>query len=639
MTSHSADSQEPLDKGKRRAKDPTERTPLLFNGTSQASYYDERTAVAQEVSTRRLRSWLTVVFLTSLALCILLFVAAALLAWTYASKISTSSPEDIVQNALVSHGPESVDIINVTSTGEIWVKVEARLGVDAGSVIGVNSDTHQDGFLRRTWKSLGRWGVGRLEQVTVSLSAIDIVSGVEPSIILTSIEAQLITLPLTTNPPSDGSWLTPVSTILLVQPTNDTGVLLRFMRKSWRQGSLDLRVDVGRASIRGGSLEESSWRSKLHKELFNVRTLVRVEIPSLPGLPPPGDNLPFPSVSDLVTLTSFNVFSQTNKLILRASATVIDPAPPEIIMTTPSIPFVVSLPSISNPLSSIPVASVSTAPFSLTHPNITLDISGHALPLATKSAGALSSFLTRYLSGESNPILISSPLISNLSIDTVFPAPNPRPQVLQDVTIRNMKIKPGTPFLASGTVSARIVLPKGINIDLNVSRLFPDVLIFDGEVPDSEPGTVPPPTPLPDPLPERAFGHIRPDEWLPASCESEVPREGEGAVFAVAANIVDAPLEVLPGRQKAFSDFVRKVIFSSGAIAGIQGVVAVSVKVNGLRHDGEIELHGLPVKGRVPVGKKTLLTLEMTWQRLKRILGFVVHSSEETEETWTLLSH
>lgn len=158
MTSHSADSQEPLDKGKRRAKDPTERTPLLFNGTSQASYYDERTAVAQEVSTRRLRSWLTVVFLTSLALCILLFVAAALLAWTYASKISTSSPEDIVQNALVSHGPESVDIINVTSTGEIWVKVEARLGVDAGSVIGVNSDTHQDGFFTENLEVFGAVG-------------------------------------------------------------------------------------------------------------------------------------------------------------------------------------------------------------------------------------------------------------------------------------------------------------------------------------------------------------------------------------------------------------------------------------------------------------------------------------------------
>ena len=125
-----------------------------------------------------------------------------------------------------------------------------------------------------------------------------------------------------------------------------------------------------------------------------------------------------------------------------------------------------------------------------------------------------------------------------------------------------MKVKPGTPFLASGTVAARVVLPKGIDIDLNVSRLLPDVLIFDGEVPDSDPGTVPPPTPLPDPLPEHAFGHIRPDEWLPASCKTEIPGEGEGSVFAVTANIVDVPLEVLPGREKEFSDFVSKVRYA-----------------------------------------------------------------------------
>jgi hypothetical protein len=136
------------------------------------------------------------------------------------------------------------------------------------------------------------------------------------------------------------------------------------------------------------------------------------------------------------------------------------------------IPFVVSLPSVSNPLSSIPVASISTAPFSFTHPNITVDVSGHALPLIPESVVALSPFLTRYLSGKSNPILISFPLVSGLSIDTLFPAPDPRPLVLQNVMIRNMKVKPGTPFLASGTVAARVVLPKGINIDLNVSRLL-----------------------------------------------------------------------------------------------------------------------------------------------------------------------
>lgn len=280
MSSHSVreGSLEPLDKGKGRAENPTERTPLLFNGTAQASsYYDERTAVSPEVSTRSLRSWLTVIFLSSLTLCILIFVAGALLAWTYAAKISTASPEEIVQNALVFRGPESVNVINMTSTGGVWVKVDASLGVDAGSVIGVNSDPDQDGILRGFWKSLGRWGVGRLNQVTVSLSRIDIVSNAEPSIVLVSIETQPIAVPLTTNPPSDGSWLTPVSAILLIQPSNDTNALLHFMRRSWQAGSFAIRVDVERASIRGGSLYENSWRSKLHKDLLDVRTFLRVE--------------------------------------------------------------------------------------------------------------------------------------------------------------------------------------------------------------------------------------------------------------------------------------------------------------------------------------------------------------------------
>jgi hypothetical protein len=62
--------------------------------------------------------------LTSLAFCIFIFVIGALLAWSYAAKISTASPEEIVQQALVFRGPESVNVINMTSTGGVWVKVE-----------------------------------------------------------------------------------------------------------------------------------------------------------------------------------------------------------------------------------------------------------------------------------------------------------------------------------------------------------------------------------------------------------------------------------------------------------------------------------------------------------------------------------
>ncbi|KAG5649542.1 hypothetical protein H0H81_003155 [Sphagnurus paluster] len=174
-----------------------------------------------------------------------------------------------------------------------------------------------------------------------------------------------------------------------------------------------------------------------------------------------------------------------------------------------------------------------------------------------------------------------------------------------------MKIKPGSTFLASGTVSAHIVLPKGMDIDLIVARVLPNVLVFDGEVPDSVQS--PPTQPrLPDPLPEKAFGHIRPENWLKSLSARVVSGEGEGVAYAVTAKIVDVPLEVLPGRQKEFSNFVSKVVFSSdGAIAGIQGSAAVAAKVEGLPFsgpNGEMELLGLPFKGSVRVGKKSMLS-------------------------------
>lgn len=76
-----------------------------------------------------------------------------------------------------------------------------------------------------------------------------------------------------------------------------------------------------------------------------------------------------------------------------------------------------------------------------------------------------------------------------------------------------------------------------------------------------------------------------------------------------------------------------KVVFGShGATAGIQGVVAVSVKVQGLPYSGpgdggEMELQGLPVKGSFRVGKKGIWSLGMTWERLKHILEIVTQHS------------
>ena len=270
-----------------------------------------------------------------------------------------------------------------------------------------------------------------------------------------------------------------------------------------------------------------------------------------------------------MTLKSFNVSSKSNTIVLQATASVVNPAPPSFNLSAPLLPFIVSVPDDRNG-TSISVASVSTSPFSLTYPNITLFLSGDVLPISSSSFSILSQFLIRYLSNEANTVIISTPLLPNLSIETKIPAPNPRPQLLRNVTIKDMKIRAyGTTFLASGIVQANIVLPKGVSVGLTVFKVLPEVIIFDGEVPSSiiigknsdDTEELPPKMPLPDPLPERAFGHIRPNDWLPSVSEPIELSEEEGLVYTISAKVVDVPLEVLPGREKEFSDFVGKVCF------------------------------------------------------------------------------
>ncbi|KAJ7824723.1 hypothetical protein B0H14DRAFT_2822778 [Mycena olivaceomarginata] len=609
-TTHVEDSNapQPVDKGKRRAaEDPTERTPLLASSSSTLDDDPPPTVVR-----RRLLSKLTAVFLGTLVVSVLGCVAAALLAWSYASRASHISADDILDQGLVFEGPDRVDVLNITWSGGLWVNVEARVGFDAGSVIGVNSSPDGDGLLKDLWKSIGRWGVRSLDRVSVNMSTIYLTS--ESGVVLATIEPTPVVMPLTANPPSDSTWLTHISTPLLIRPTHNASALIHFVREAWRDGSAAVRADVGSVEVRGGALGEDSWRSILHNVLSNVRTALRIQIPPIPGIPRTD---PAPPLSELVTLQSFSVYSSSGSLALAARATLPDPAPVSFNLTCPSLPFTVSLPPpTGGDAPPIPIAAVSTAPFALTHPNITLHISGHVLPLplppsssaplATDAGAdalpALSAFLTRYLSGLPNPILVS-PAIPNLdlTLPLAFPAPSPRPARKGGLQRKG--------FTASGTVYARVVLPPGMEVGLHVGRVLPDVLVFDGEVPED--ADLPAPFLPPSHLDE---DEASPFPSFPVPSGPAPSEDGEGAAFAVTAKIVEVPLEVLPGREREFADFVGKVVFGTGgAVAGILGVASVAVDVFGLTlpgdgdgSSGEMELHGLPFRGSVLVGKKLL---------------------------------
>jgi hypothetical protein len=130
----------------------------------------------------------------------------------------------------------------------------------------------------------------------------------------------------------------------------------------------------------------------------------------------------------------------------------------------------------------------------------------------------------------------------------------------------------GEELVASGTLFASFALPPEIDRLTNlvdVRKIWPDTLVFDGPPP---PIILPPPSnisstnghdapPLPNPLPERAFARIRAPDWLVA--QTLPPGDKTGDERRVTAKIVEAPLEVLPGRDDEFARFVKKVCLFS----------------------------------------------------------------------------
>lgn len=561
-------------KAKTEPREATETTPLLEAGSSHVSGdEDELDLESNSVARRRLWKRLIFVFVFTLSLCSIVFLALVLLAYSFATRLYYVSPDDVLAKGLVFQGPDKVDVINATDGG-LWIRLDARVGVDAGSIVDVNTKD-DEGTLSDLWKSIGRLGIHILGTVSADAATVHVYSD---HTLLTTVLTEPLQLPVTSNPPHDSSWLTPISVPVFIRPTDNSSDLAQFLEDSWRHGAASLRASAPKVTVWGGSSDGWGWRRMLSAKFHDVQMRLSfpskrfstpfvcnlihvVTVPPVPGLPEPGEDSPLPSLSQLLSVESFDISSTDKEIQLNARASVIDPAPPGFEMTVPALPFIVSLPS-GNQDTYIPIASAETQPFSLTHPNVTLIISGRVLPLPSTAIEAVSSFASRFLSLQRNPISISSPLLPSLVINTEFPSPATKPNVLRNVTIRNMKVKPyGTELLASGEVFGLIVLPKGMNFQMDVKRIMPDILVYDGDVDDMFPplgplGNIP--SRLPRPLPPRAFGHILPDDWLDAESVYDGADE-EGSVFLVSALIVDVPIQVLPGREKEFSDFVSKV--------------------------------------------------------------------------------
>jgi hypothetical protein len=276
-------SPRPLDKGKARQsascidQEPTETSPLLASG-SYVTHPDNSNLETASRSNRRssLLSTLSTVFLITLSISILLLLLLLPLAYSYAAKASHLSNDDILNNGLVFHGPDTIDVLNVSMHGDVWLRLDGHVGFDAGTVIGVKPDDG-DNFWLDAWKAVGRWGIRNLDVVSLTLSSVNISAQYDPSVQLASIEVPSFQIPLTAMAPDDASWLTPMSLPVHIHPSHNVSAWLHFARESWRRGSAIAQATVGRADIQGGSLQHPTWRSALKIDRSDVTVGLNVK--------------------------------------------------------------------------------------------------------------------------------------------------------------------------------------------------------------------------------------------------------------------------------------------------------------------------------------------------------------------------
>ena len=276
MNSQREQSPRPLDKGKARQsvsyvdQEPTETSPLLASRSYVIHPDDDNLETASRSNhSGGLLSTLTTVFLITLSISILLVLLLLSLAYSYAAKASHLSNDVILNNGLVFRGPDAIDVLNISKHGDVWLRLDGRVGFDAGAIIGVKPDDN-DNFWLDAWKAVGRWGIRNLDVVSLTLSSINISPQYNLSAQLASIEVPPFQIPLTAIPPDDASWLTPMSLPVHIRPSNDVSAWLHFARESWRHGYAVAQATVARADIQGGGLRHSTWRSAFRVDRSNV---------------------------------------------------------------------------------------------------------------------------------------------------------------------------------------------------------------------------------------------------------------------------------------------------------------------------------------------------------------------------------
>lgn len=267
------------DKGKRRAAtpEPSERTPLLPSSSSHAIHQSRPYISPPERPPHQsLVRKLLIVFLATLVACVIVLVLILLFALSYSSRVSNLTAQDVLDRGLFIEGPNSVDVLNATTEGGVWVRVDCRVGLDMGGILRVRPDDG-DPIWTELWKGVGRWGVRKVGRITIELAQITVMSRSESSPPLAVLTAPVIELPLLPDPPSGLEWLTPMSIPINIRPTNHTEDLVLFANESWISGIIHVSTTIPSIHVAGGGVHDGTWRGSLSAERSNVSISIRTE--------------------------------------------------------------------------------------------------------------------------------------------------------------------------------------------------------------------------------------------------------------------------------------------------------------------------------------------------------------------------
>ncbi|KAH8922670.1 hypothetical protein BT69DRAFT_1320034 [Atractiella rhizophila] len=390
-----------------------------------------------------------------------------------------------------------------------------------------------------------------------------------------------------------------------------------------KSGGGDLK---GRVVGKQGGVKVRGW--KLGVKGWGID--VKGEVPALPPLPEPASLLRLVSYDFKMVnstkgtdtqLQSLGLDSSTikEKLIsLTARGILLNPLHPSTTFSKNLPPFLRNLQSSDLMFlghgHSVPdflLARVATIPFTFdnSQKEINLTISGWVEPIepSKEVENVVSRFLSRYLRRQPNEVVFRydsakrSPgknvppdfvvdVLKRQELRYDFPGAQERLHLLEHVKIEDMKLslgKAGTEIRASGWVKGFLNLPaalKSFEPQTDITAIWPDIYVYDGEPPQKSANDKYPP----EPTPENAFGRLRTPDFAPATTTHRYDEDGklswkDEEIFSAA--------------------FVSKVIFGKGTQAGIKGKADVRVAIEGITKSG-LAVKGVDVQGSFFVGKK-----------------------------------